>query len=453
MSFPRYPKYKDSGVEWLGQVPVHWEVTRLKWLCAVLPSNVDKKSHEGETPVRLCNYTDVYYNAQITTNIDFMAATASSEQITRFTLRAGDTIVTKDSETADDIAVSALVPVDLPGVVCGYHLALVRPLGNTVGGFIKFFFDAAFAKSSFAVRANGLTRVGLGQHELENADIAAPSRDEQIGITAFLDRETGKIDGLIDEQQQLIELLKKKRQATISHAVTKGLNLDAPMKPSGIDWLGDVPEHWDIVPLKRDVEFVTSGSRGWADNYSDSGDLFIRISNLTRERLDLDLTDLQRVSVPQDAEEARTRVRGGDVLFSITAYLGSVAVVPAGLGTAYVSQHVALVRPRSRHVLPYWLGFVALSSVGQTWFRTRGYGGTKVQLSLDDIRGLPVTVPPLNEQRAIVGALNRELLEFDSLITEAQRAIDLLHERRTALISAAVTGQIDVRGLAPSEAA
>ena len=135
MSFPRYPKYKDSGVEWLGEVPEHWDVRHLKLACDVFPSNVDKKSYDGETPVFLCNYTDVYYHAKITADIDFMAATASPEQIAKFSLRKGDTIITKDSETAADIAVPAYVPLDLPGVVCGYHLSLVRPKPGTCGEF------------------------------------------------------------------------------------------------------------------------------------------------------------------------------------------------------------------------------------------------------------------------------------------------------------------------------
>ncbi len=158
MSFPRYPKYKDSGMEWLGEVPVHWDVQRLKRICQVFPSNIDKKSHDGETPVQLCNYTDVYYNEKITSGMRFMASTASTEQIQKFTLRAGDTLITKDSETADDIAVAAYVPEELPGVVCGYHLSMVRPMSCAEGLFVKRLFDSVYAKGSFEVLANGLTR-------------------------------------------------------------------------------------------------------------------------------------------------------------------------------------------------------------------------------------------------------------------------------------------------------
>ena len=215
-------------MEWLGKVSAHWRVKRLKQACHVFPSNVDKKSHYGETPVNLCNYTDVYYNETITADIEFMAASASTDQIAKFTLRADDTIITKDSETADDIAIGAYVPADLPGVICGYHLSIIRPMTGTNGAFVKRLFDSTYVKSCVAVRANGLTRVGLGQYEIDSLELPFPPIDEQTQIAAFLDRETAKIDELVAEQRRLMELLKEKRQAVISHAVTQGLNPPRP---------------------------------------------------------------------------------------------------------------------------------------------------------------------------------------------------------------------------------
>jgi type I restriction enzyme S subunit len=199
--------------------------------------------------------------------MDFMVATASPDQIAKFSLRAGDTIVTKDSETADDIAIAAYVPADLPGVICGYHLSIVRPLPNTNGAFVKRLFDSIYAKSCFAVRANGLTRVGLGQYDLDNVELPFPPYGEQRQIALFLDRETAKIDVLIAEQWRLIELLKQKRQAVISHAVTKGLNPHAPMKPSGIEWLGDVPAHWELTKIKWLAKSIEQGWSPQCESY------------------------------------------------------------------------------------------------------------------------------------------------------------------------------------------
>lgn len=216
-------------------------------------------------------------------------------------------------------------------------------------------------------------------------------------------------------------------------------------KDSGVQWLGEVPEHWIVMPLKRDIEFITSGARGWAENYADDGDLFLRIGNLTRDSIRLDLSDTQRVVVPYGAEVDRTQVQAGDILFSITAYLGSVAVVPAVLGRAFVSQHVALVRPSKKHCISEWLAYVAISYVGKTHLETTGYGGTKVQLSLADVTSLPMIVPPIDEQQAITTFLDRETAKIDALVAEQEKLIALLQEKRQAVISHAVT-----KGLNPN---
>lgn len=158
MGFRRYAEYRDSGVEWIGEVPVGWEVEKLKFVAEVQPSNVDKKVKENEKEVLLCNYTDVYYNEEITGGLTFMKATASDLQIRKFTLKSGDIIITKDSEDPNDIAVPAYVPQDLEGIICGYHLALLRPRDRILGWYLKRVMDSRYARSFFATRANGLTR-------------------------------------------------------------------------------------------------------------------------------------------------------------------------------------------------------------------------------------------------------------------------------------------------------
>ena len=161
LGFKRYPKYRDSGVEWLGDIPAHWEVKRLKTIAKVQLSNVDKKTVTGQVPVTLCNYVDVYYNDKITDGIDFMLATATEDQAERFSLRRGDVLITKDSEDAMDIAVPAVIAEDLPGVVCGYHLAQIRPNAVSDGSYLARGFVAAGVRDQFSVAANGITRFGL----------------------------------------------------------------------------------------------------------------------------------------------------------------------------------------------------------------------------------------------------------------------------------------------------
>lgn len=449
MSFPRYPKYKASGVEWLGKVPEHWEVKRLKRACSVFPSNVDKKTYDGETPVRLCNYTDVYYNEVITAAMDFMAATATEDQIAKFTLRAGDTIITKDSETADDIAIAAHVPEDLPGVICGYHLSMVRPAPETSGAFVKRLFDSIYAKSCFAVLANGLTRVGLGQHALDNVELPFPPLPEQTAIAAFLDRETGKIDALVAEQRRLMELLKEKRQAVISHAVTRGLNPAAPLKDSGIDWLGQVPAHWTVATVRRIVQRI---EQGWSPDCfgrpAEPQEWGVVKSGCVNRGL---FMEDENKALPDNLEPVpEYEIREGDVLMSRAS--GSPELVGS---TAYIHQ----TRPRLMlsdkifriHLEPQMEKKFFVAVFNSRVMRSQieraisGADGLANNLPQSAMKTFFCAIPPLAEQTAIVAHLEQELAKFDTLTAEAQRAIDLLQERRTALISAAVTGQIDVR--------
>ena len=211
---------KDSGVEWLREVPAHWDVMRLKSFATVQLSNVDKKSKEGEDNVRLCNYVDVYYNEQIDKRVDFMPATATSEQLRRFSLRAGDVVITKDSETWTDIAVSAVVSEELPGVLCGYHLAHVRPHAHCNGGFLSRLFAAIGPRDQYHICANGITRFGLTGDSIRVGVFALPPLPEQRAIADFLGSETAKTDTLITKVREAIDRLKELRQALISAAVT-----------------------------------------------------------------------------------------------------------------------------------------------------------------------------------------------------------------------------------------
>ncbi len=253
--FKPYPAYKNSGAEWLGEIPTGWSRRRLKTVADVQLSNVDKKSLDGQEPVRLCNYTDVYYHERITADLGFMSATATTEQICKFTLRTGDVLITKDSESWTDIAVPAVVAEDLEGVLCGYHLAHIRPKRHCHGPFLARAFSAVGPRDQFQVVANGITRFGLGGDAIATGVFAIPPEPEQRAIAAFLDRETARIDALVAKKERLIELLQEQRTALITRAVTKGLDSHAPMKDSGVQWLGEIP---GIGKLSE-----SSGRPGW----------------------------------------------------------------------------------------------------------------------------------------------------------------------------------------------
>ena len=202
----RYDEYVDSNSRWLGETPAHWRVGRLDHVATAWTSNVDKHSVDGQSAVRLCNYTDVYKNESIVEGMDFMRATATSEQIDRFRLRLGDTIITKDSETSDDIGIPAYVEYEAEDLICGYHLAMVRPkVDEAFPRFLYWALSAQPTLSQWAVQAAGVTRVGIRSTDLTKATLALPPLAEQRTIAMYLDRETAKIDALIREQQGSLE--------------------------------------------------------------------------------------------------------------------------------------------------------------------------------------------------------------------------------------------------------
>ena len=215
-----YPKYKDSGIEWLGDVPEGWEVKRLRFIAKYKNSNVDKKSYDGQKPVLLCNYTDVYYNEKITNNLEYMKATASDNEIKNMSLNMHDVVITKDSESPDDIGIPALVTEVLYNVVCGYHLTVFEQSFSVVGKYIYRTLQAESTKYYFSVETPGVTRYGLGQDTIGNILFALPPPEEQTTIATYLDTQTAKIDTLIKKSKQAIELLKEKRTALITAAVT-----------------------------------------------------------------------------------------------------------------------------------------------------------------------------------------------------------------------------------------
>ncbi len=221
-----YPVYKPSGVEWLGNVPAHWEVRRLRNIADVRFSNVDKHSKKHESAVRLCNYLDVYHNDRIRSNMDFMRATATDDEVKKFGLVTGDVLITKDSETWNDIGVPALVASTAPSLVCGYHLALIRPkAAATSGGFLNAALLSPNIAPQLHICANGVTRFGLSQNAIKSTWLPLPPLPEQHAIVVYLDKATASIDTAIERTRRQIELMEEYRTRLISDVVTGKLDV------------------------------------------------------------------------------------------------------------------------------------------------------------------------------------------------------------------------------------
>ena len=453
---PRYPRYRNSGVKWLGHIPEHWEVRRLEHVASYRTSSVDKKTDDGELPVMLCNYTDVYYQDRIrASDGDFMEATASPHEVARFKLCVGDVLITKDSEDWQDIAVPALIEETADSFVCGYHLGIIRPGPLVESAFVFRAMQSVAVNQQLQTSASGVTRYGLPNAAVSDSLIPLPPLAEQCAIAGFLDRETERIDKLVGKKRLLIERLAEYRTALITRAVTRGLPPEATqaagldssprLKPSGVEWLGHIPEHWEVLRL-RDCGHIRTGPFGsqlHADEYISGGVPIINPSNIVGGRLFPDGEDT--ISPEKAGELARHAFKVGDIAFGRRGEMARVALVwqsdlPAACGTGCLR-----IRSDRQRVEPLFL----LHSLGldalRSWLELVAVGSTLANLNEQIVGRVPLTLPPLHEQRVIVEWLSDSLERADALRRSVEIAIERLVEFRSALITAAVTGRIDVR--------
>src|SRR5471032_1802329 len=297
MNLPRYDSYTHSNILWVGKFPSHWSITQVKYEAYV-------KARVGWHGLKSDDFTDE--GPYLVTGSDFKSSSIRwqdcyhcdlkrYEQDPYIQLSNGDLLITKDGTIGKVALVQGLNIDDKATLNSGVFV--VRPLRNNFSTKYYYWLLQSKVFTDFVdSNKTGSTIVHLYQDTFVNFSYASPKIQDQIQISAFLDHETAKIDNLIEKQQQLIELLKEKRQAVISHAVTKGLNPHAPMKPSGIEWLGDVPEHWEVRRVKSVSNFVTSGPRGWSERVSDEGSLFVQSGDLN-DSLEVEFGRSKRVQV------------------------------------------------------------------------------------------------------------------------------------------------------------
>jgi type I restriction enzyme S subunit len=441
MSLPRYPKYKDSGVEWLGEIPEHWSVSRLKTIAKInmgqSPDNDDCNDAGDGVPF-------------LQGNADFGSYSPSP--------RIYCTLARKTAKR-HDILLSVRAPVGAINIAdqvygIGRGLCAVSPLVESLGRFVYHFLEVA-KEELFSV-ATGSTYESVSVEQVGNSHFCVPSVEEALGIGRFLDRETGTIDALVEEQQRLIELLKEKRQAVISHAVTKGLNPDAPMKDSGVEWMGVVPTNWKVFSLGRVTLSACDGPFGSglkSDHYTDDGVRVIRLQNLRDGKFDA--TDSAFIALTHYANLGDHDVRGGDLLIAGLGddrnAVGRACVAPQEIEPAMVKADCFRFRLTPDALPPF---VAAQLSVGAPFDAGRlATGSTRSRIPVSKMASRTIALPKLEEQADIVSNLHEREMEFAQLSSQAERVIALLQERRMAIISAAVTGKIDVRGLVKEVAA
>jgi type I restriction enzyme S subunit len=432
MSLPRYGEYKDSGERWLGAVPAHWQVPRLKNLFEI------RKRIVGEDGHQVLSITQRGIKVKdIESNDGQLSMDYSKYQI----VRLGDFAMNHMDLLTGFVDISPHAGVTSPD----YRVFTVRDGVACEPRYFLYLLQNGYRQKVFYAFGQGASEFGrwrFSTDQFNDFRFPCPSPSEQATIAAFLDRETGKIDALIAEQEKLIALLAEKRQATISHAVTRGLNPDALMKDSGVTWLGELPAHWERVQLGRLCTQVSDGPH-FSPSYVEDGVMFISARNVRTDGWSLE--DAKYVSEDDYKEFCRRVIPEiGDVLYTKGGTTGIARVVDIK-ERFQVWVHVAVLKLNRAVTLPHYVAH-ALNSLGcyeQSQLYTRG--ATNQDLGLTRMVKIFLGLPPIEEQADIVNYLDSEIAKLDKLSAEAERVVALLKERRSALIAAAVTGQIDVR--------
>lgn len=458
MSVPRYPAYKDSGVEWLGEIPAHWEVCRLRFTAKLNPSKAELTTYGPETVVSFLPMEAVGEDGRLDLGLTRLLADVLN----------GYTYIGEG-----DIGFAKITPCFENGkgaIFRGLQNGIA--FGTTELTIARVHDDIATTEFIFQIISSSLFRK-LGEASMYGAGgqkrvpddffrdfkVALPPVSEQTVITSFLGRETAKIDALIAEQEHLIALLKEKRQAVISHAVTKGLNPDVPMKESGVEWLGQVPKHWDLARVKHGVRSMGQGWSPQCDGFPAEDEEWgvLKVGCVNGGIF----TPSENKKLPDDLEPIpELTLQTGDILISranTRELVGSAAFIDVDYERLMLCDKLYRLRVKLDRWAPEFLALYLSSDNArrQIEISATGASSSMVNIGQSTILEMPIALPPKGEQIEIVGHVDALRREIDNLMAQATSGITLLQERRAALISAAVTGKIDVRGLAlaPGEAA
>jgi len=442
--FKPYPAYKDSGIDWLGEIPAHWEVTRLKHLARLNPESLLEDTH----PERQMIYVDIG-------GVDSLGRIVEKEQLTfasapsraRRLVREGDVIV---STVRTYLRAIAPISNPEPGMVVSTGFAVVRLTDELTSDYAAYALRAPYFVERVVANSKGVSFPAINESEMGTYELAAPPEAEQRAIAAFLDRETARIDALVAKKERVIKLLQEKRAALITRAVTKGLDPKVPMKDSGVEWLGRIPAHWEAKRLKhfalrsdsgiqmgpfgsmlKDLVFSDTGFKLYGQENTISGD-FEKGSRWLTEQQYRDLRAYW--------------LREGDIVVTRKGSIGNARMVPHDCQPGVIDSDTIRIRVDADVIDPLFLTLLlheALYVHQQIDLVRRGavLGG----LNTTTIADLIVAVPPHQEQGPLMARLQKQQAAMDGLIEAVCIAIERLKELRTSLISAAVMGKIDVR--------
>lgn len=439
----KYQIYQDKAEThniWIKSIPREWKIVPLKYMCSGFvkdgPHETPKFIDEG---IPFLSVDGIQNNKLVFEGCRYI----SIEDDVRFSLkckpRKGNILLGK----AASVGKVAFVENDNDFNVWS-PLAVINPKDIRLGRFIFYCLQSYELQLQCDVFSNSNTQKNLGMTTIDNLSFPYPSINEAEKISDFLDQETAKIDSLIAKQEKLIELLKEKRQAVISHAVTKGLNPNVLMKDSGVEWLGEVPEHWEIIKFDYVIDTI-----GDIDHYMpssvDVGVPYVMTGDLRDFVSDIDFENCKNVSYSDYKKLSRKiKTAKDDIIFARYATIGTLSYVDID-AEFLVSYSCVTIKPNPQRVTGKYLFYYLKSQAFLQAIQQQINSNTQGNVGVDSLRNVRILLPSVFEQEQIIDVLKNDLIMMDNLIAKSRLAIQLMQERRTALISAAVTGKIDVR--------
>ena len=440
--YKRYERYKDSGIEWIGEIPEHWEITKLKYICsesAVYGLNESAENYVEEG-VRFIRTTDIDNKGNLDNSMG--GVFLPEEKVKGYILKTGDLLVSRSGS----LGTSLYFDEDKYGK-CSYAGYLVKFRANSKNcpKFLFYFSKSNIFYIQIQLALVSSTISNFNGNKYANMILPLPSYYEQKAISNFLDQKTAEIDSLIADKEKLIELLQEKRQAIITEAVTKGLNPNVRMKDSGIEWIGEIPEHWEVSKIK----FTTyvKGRIGWqglrADEFIDEGPYLVTGTDFVDGLVNWD--SCYHISMERYNEAPPIQLRENDLLITKDGTIGKVAIVKNKPKYAILNSGIFVTRPKNSAYLTEFMYWILNSQVFNKFIQYMSLGSTIVHLYQQTFENFSFPITNLNEQKTIAHFLDRKVAEIDGLISDIKLQIQKLKEYRQSLISEAVTGKIDVR--------
>jgi restriction endonuclease S subunit len=440
MKYPVYPAYKSSGVAWLGDIPAHWEVWKISHAfkrigSGTTPATNDLGFYDGDIP--WITTSELRENI-ITDTTTKLTERAFKEHSALMMYPPGTLLIAMYGATIGRLAILSISACTNQACCAFAEPVVLDP---------KFAFYWLLARRpELVAESSGGGQPNINQDKLRALRIPAPPLPEQRAIAAYLDRETARLDALVAKNERLIELLQEKRTALISHTVTRGLDANAPLKDSGVAWLGNVPRHWNVGRIRDVSESLQTGPFGsqlHSEEYTPGGIPVINPAHLRDGRIFPD----PDVAIDEEtfSRLARHELREGDIVFARRGEMGRCALVTATEAGWLCGSGSMRMRPRNDSAYPPFLNSLLSTNGVSDWLSLESVGTTMENLNRKIVGRIPVAIPPLDEQRAIAAHLDRETAKIDALIGKVRQVIEKLQEYRTALISAAVTGKMDVR--------